>query len=387
MSSRPPASRGALARTWAYLLTLLLALSSLLVPQQAFAGPAPQEGSPIVFTDISFESDEFASGTQQRLNVEWEIEGEATNPVTIELALPPGLSAANDRFRLAGPDGSPAGECTVQNNRITCIADEDFINENPHDVSGDFFIRVTATENNKETVDRTFDIGGFKNEVTLHRNVNWCTENCTHGKEWAGKWGWYDNLNDRIVWTVNLPAEEQGMTPGQKVSVTDVMDPDDYTLLREEGYPRVLQAKSKVYSSWGREGLDYQTMDSDKVQWSEDGLTATFTTEKGLGSDYTSGSCDVIDGIKSDCARGTDGAFYQVQWYVEVDTPGELQSDGSRKFYNGAEYTIAGKTKTIEKSETRRQASGGNIVGRTTSASSRWPRSSPVTRPSTPSSR
>ncbi|WP_286957151.1 DUF5979 domain-containing protein [Brevibacterium sp. UBA7493] len=365
MSPRPPVPRAALARPWALLLTLLLALSSLLVPQQAFAnGSEPSDGSPIVFTDISFENDAFASGTQQRLNVEWKIEDRAQNPVRVELALPAGLSASNDRFGLAGPDGETAGECTVQNNTITCTADEDFINANPYEVSGDFFLRVTVTENNKETVERTFDIGGFDNTVTLHRNVNWCTEDCTSGQQRPGKRGWYDNINDRIVWTVGLPAGDQGMKAGETVTVTDIMDEDDYTLLREGAYPRVLEAKSKSYNSWGREGLDYRTMDAGKVQWSDDYRTATFTTESGLGSDYSRGSCDVVDGIKSDCTRGTDGTFYEVQWHVEVNTPGDLQPNGDRLFYNGAEYTIAGEKKTIEKVQTRRQTGGGNIVGR-----------------------
>ena len=190
MSPRPPVPRAALARSWALLLTLLLALSSLLVPQQAFAHSSESsEGSPIIFTDIRFENDEFASGTQQRLDVEWKIEGEAQNPVRVELALPAGLSASNDRFGLAGPDGETAGECTIQNNTITCVADEDFINENPYEVSGDFFVRVPVPENNKETVERTYDIGGYENTVTLHRNTNWCTEDCTSESQWGGKWG------------------------------------------------------------------------------------------------------------------------------------------------------------------------------------------------------
>src|SRR5699024_2908445 len=205
---------------------------------------------------------------------------------------------------------------------------------------------------------------GFENKVTLNRNVNWCTENCTHGKEWAGKWGWYDNQNDRIVWTVNLPAGEQGMEPGQKVTVTDVMDKDDYTLLREGGYPRVLQAKSKSYNSWGREGLDYQTMAATKVEMSELRLTASITTEPVLGQDYKSGECPEVGGVVTDCRRGTDGSYYQVQWYVEVNTPGDLQDNGDRVFYNGAEFTIDGEKTTIEKGETRRYSSGGNIVGR-----------------------
>src|SRR5699024_4807493 len=69
-------------------------------------------------------------------------------------------------------------------------------------------------------------------------------------------------------------------------------------------------------------------------------------------------------GVVTDCRRGTDGSYYQVQWYVEVNTPGDLQDNGDRVFYNGAEFTIDGEKTTIEKGETRRYSSGGNIVGR-----------------------
>lgn len=357
---------GAFVRFTTYLLALLVALgSTMMLPQAANAnGEAPAEGSPIVFTDISFQNDEFASGTTQRLNVAWEIEGEAQNPVTVELALPEGLSGHNDRFALAGPDGEAAGECVVQNNTITCTADADFIENNPYDVSGSFHLNVTSTFDNTETIEHTFDFGDFQNEVTLHRNVSWCDENCEYGSQGEGKYGWYDNLNDQIVWTVNVPAGEQGMEIGQDVSVTDVMDPDDYTLLRERGYPRVLEAKSISYNSWGRESLDYHTVDADKVTWSADDLTAEFTTEAGLGEDHTAGECTTNQGEEVQCTRGTNGSFYQVQWLVDVNTPGELRDNGDRIFYNGAEYTIAGETRTIEKSTTTRTSGGGNVVGR-----------------------
>lgn len=355
-----------LARLTIYLLTLLVAFSStMMLPQAANAtDKAPAEGSPIVFTDISFQNDEFASGTNQRLDVAWEIAGEAQNPVTVSLEMPEGLSASNDRFALAGPDGESAGECLVQNNTITCTADEDFIENNPHDVSGSFYINVRSTFTNTETIEHTYDFGDFQNEVTIGRNVNWCDDNCEYGSQGQGKYGWYDNINDQIIWTINVPAGKQGMGIGQDVSVTDLMDTDDYTLLKERGYPRVMEAKSISYNSWGRESLDYRTFAADKVTWSNDDLTAEFTTETGLGSDYTSGDCTTNQGADVPCTRGTDGSFYQVQWLVDVNTPGELRDNGDRVFYNGAEWTVDGETKTIERSSTTRTSGGGNIVGR-----------------------
>ena len=366
MSRGLNAPPGAFSRFAAYLLTLLVALSStMMLPQAASAaGEAPGTGSPIVFTDISFEREEFASGTTQQLNVEWMIEGEAQNPVTVELALPEGLSGHNDRFALAGPNGDAAGECLVQNNTITCTADPQFIEDNPYDVSGSFYINVTSTIENIETVEHTFDFGEFQNEVVLHRNVNWCDDHCEFGWQGEGKYGWYDNLEDRIYWTVNVPAGEQGMEVGQDVSVTDVMDEDDYTVLYQYGYPRVLEARSISYNKWGSESLDYGVVSNDRVEWSGDGLTASFTTAPGLGSDYTAGDCTTNQGEPVNCTRGTDGSFYQVQWLVDVETAGELRDNGDRVFYNGAEYTIEGEVRTIEQSSTTRYSGGGNVVGR-----------------------
>ena len=357
---------GAYARFTTYLLALLLALgSTLMLPVTAHAnGEAPAAGSPIVFTDISFQNDEFASGTTQRLDVAWEIDGEAQNPVTVKLAMPEGLNASNDRFSMAGPDGEAAGECLIENNTITCTADADFIENNPYDVSGSFFIRVSSSFTNTETIEHTFDFGEFQNEVTLHRNVNWCDDYCEYGSQGAGKYGWYDNIRDQIVWTVNLPAGEQGMTVGDDVTVTDVMDPDDYSLVKTSTYPRVLEARTISYNSWGRESLDYRTMAADRVEWSNDDLTVDFTTAEGRGSDYKAGDCTTNQGEDVDCTRGTDGAFYQVQWLVDVNTPGDLKSNGDRVFYNSAEYTIAGEKRTIEKSTTTRTSGGGNVVGR-----------------------
>ncbi|AZL04592.1 DUF5979 domain-containing protein [Brevibacterium aurantiacum] len=357
---------GRLLRFTIYLVTLILALSSaLMLPTTASANTqAPADGSPIVFTDISFEKEEFPSGTNQRLSVSWKIEGEAQNPVTVSLDMPEGLNASNDRFTLSGPDGDPAGECLVQNNRITCTADEDFIENNPYDVSGSFYLTVQSTFTNTETIEHTYDIGGFENKVTILKNANWCDSNCEHGSQGQGKWGWYDNINDQIIWTVNVPAGEQGMGIGQKVSVTDVMDTDDYTLVRDGTYPRVLQAKSISYNSWGREGLDYRTVPTDKVKWSNADLTASFTTEAGLGSGYSAGECTTNQGKSVPCTRGTDGSFYQVQWKVDVNTPGKLDANGNRVFYNGAEWTIDGETKKIERASTTRYSGGGNVVGR-----------------------
>ncbi|SMY12995.1 hypothetical protein BJEO58_02603, partial [Brevibacterium jeotgali] len=357
---------GHAARFTIYLLTLLVAFSStmMLPPIAAANTEAPGDGSPIVFTDISFEEDEFASGTTQRLDVDWEIEGEAQNPVTVTLDMPEQLNASNDRFALAGPDGESAGECLVQNNTITCTADEGFIENNPYDVSGSFFIRVSSTISNTETIEHTYDFGDFQNEVTLHRNVNWCEKDCEFGWQTEGKYGWYDNINDQIIWSVNVPADEQGMGIGEEVSVTDLMDEDDYTVLRERGYPRVNEARSISYNSWGSESLDYRTMDADRLDWSDDDLTVDFVTAEGLGSDHAVGDCTTNQGEEVDCTRGTKGSFYQVQWLVDVNTPGELRDNGDRVFYNGAEWTVEGETKTIERSSTTRTSGGGNIVGR-----------------------
>lgn len=344
----------------ALLAVLLLAVTTLF----AFAPASPAsaaDGSQVQIDSISFENDTVEDWTQQRLAVEWSIPEQAETPVSLTIPLPPELQGNPDAFPLVDPDGATVGQCTVSQTSVTCTVDDEYIEANPFEVSGSFFINAQVRLMNQEETEHTFDFGDHQETVTVTPSRNWCDTDC----EYTGTNGWkgggsYNNLTDEMVFTVAVAAPEQGLEPGLNVSVTDLLDTDAYELVVDGTYPRVQEGRFLQYNLWGREGVAWENR-TDGVAWSGDQLTATFESREGRGSDWN--NYDEVPQGEPWSQRGVDGTFYQVQWKVRALTGGELQENGNRLFHNQGEWEINGeKSRTVTGSATR-YASGGTAVG------------------------
>ena len=328
----------------------------------AASTPAAQaaDGSQVQIDSIEFENDTFEDYTNQRIAVEWSIPDQAETPVTLTVPLPPELVGNPDVFPLVGPDDAVLGECTVTATAVTCTVDDDYINENPFEVSGSFFFNAQSRLDNREETEHVFDFGDHQETVTVTPSRNWCTTNCEWGGTTGAKGGSsYNNLTDETVFTVWVAAPEQGLTPGLNVSVTDLLDPAEYEVIVDSEFPRVREARSVTYNRWGYERENFQNVPDLNVTWSADHQKATFVSRTGLGSDYRTGPAAPAEGA----TRGTDGTFYQVEWKVRALTGGELMDNGDRRFHNSAEWEINGEKSRTVSGHSTRYASGGTVVG------------------------
>lgn len=334
----------------------LLALTGIIAaPAAALAAP---EDNQVRIDDVSFENDTIEDWTRQRLTVEWSIPAEAVAPVSLSLPLPEELHGLSDTFPMMGPDDQVAGECVVTETEITCTVDDAFIEANPYEVSGSFFIGVETRLDNREEVEKTFVFGEIEREVVVTPNRNWCTENCEFSDLWGGKYGWYNKADDTIEWTVQVPAGENGIPAGQEITVTDLLDEEDYELLVDGTYPRVLESSTLQYDRWGRESVSGWQVRDAGVAWSNGDLTATFDSREGRGSDWRND----IDPPAQGAQRGVDGSFYIVQWKVKALTGGEIQPNGDRVFRNAAEWSIDGNSSNPTTGSATRYTSGGNVM-------------------------
>lgn len=323
-------------------LSTLLAGAALIAPSAAHAA------AEVRLDNVYLSSDTFADGSRQSLYVDWSVPSGATNPVTLSLDLPEGMRGFADSFPMVGPDGSEAGTCTVTATAVECAVDPAFVSRNPYGVSGSFWFDVQTQLRNQETEQHTFDFGGFSQTVTVDPNPAWCKTNCEYTGQRHGKWGSYNNADDTIVWTVQLPAGEQGIDPGLAITATDALNADDFELIVDGTYPRVLEGMSLAYNSFGREGVSYSVKPAGEVTWSPDNLTASFTSVPGAGQ-----GADLGEG-----RRGTDGSFYQVQWKVRVKDEGK-----ARTYTNAASYTIEGQSGGSTNGGATRYSGGATVVG------------------------
>lgn len=335
----------------------LLALTGIIAgPTAALAAPGDDQ---VRIDDISFRSGEIEDWNWQRVDVKWSIDAEAAPPVALTIDLPEGLFGHSETFPVFGPESREIGECVVTATRVTCSIDDEFITENPFGVSGDFYFEVQTRLDNREAVERTFDIGGFENEVVVSPSRNWCVDDCEFGGYGQGKWGSYNTADDTIVWTVRLPAGPDGIAAGQEVGITDLLDQSAYELIADGTYPRVQEAGMLQYDRWGNEVVAGWSTRTAGVTWSDDRLTASFESREGAGSDWRND----VEAPTPGAQRGVDGGFYQVQWKVKALTGGELRPNGDRVFRNSAEWEIGSEASGKVDGSSTRSFRGGNAVG------------------------
>lgn len=322
-----------------------------------------QEQSGVEITDVWFEADQIEDWARETLTVEWQWQqGQpAEPPIEITLDLPAELHGYNDVFSIAGPDGQPAGTVTVSDDQITVAIDEAFIAENPIEVSGTFYFDLQSRLFNTDDTEHTFVFGDIEESVIVTPSRNWCEEDCEFGGHGSLKYGEYDNFEDEIIWSVRIPAGEQGIEPGLAVTVTDLLDEDAYELVIDDEYPQVWEGQSLRYNDWGREAVAWEPRDED-VTWSADHLTASFESREGRGADWNNYTEDLQLGDPGS-QRGVDGTFYEVDWKVRVLIPGELDEDGDREFENSGEWTIEGEDSGSTTGRTWRISGGGDVVG------------------------
>lgn len=318
----------------------------LMILGLAWAPSAAVAATDATIESVEFVSEEFPGGSQQEISVEWSAPDNPSTPLSVSVPLPDELRGHADRFPAISGDGEVAGECVVSANQVVCTIDDDFVENHPIDISGSFTFLVNVNIYNTEEIERTFDFGDVTSPpVTITPNPAVCTENCdwTGSGQWKG--GTYYNLDDEILWTVQIPAPAEGMATGLKVSVTDELDTDAFELVSG---PTVREAGSVRRSpQTNRENLVWHGMPADLVTVSGDNLTASFTTREGLDDDQPNPG-----------DRGLDGSVYQVQWRVKV-----LDEGKAKTYQNKAEFQIKGQKKQTVQGSATRYSGSGTVVG------------------------
>ncbi|GAB2547483.1 DUF5979 domain-containing protein [Leucobacter ruminantium] len=320
---------------------LALIAGAFALPQAAHAATAATIDS------VEFANDTFPGGSRQEINVAWSAPDNPSTPLTVTVPLPDELSGHADRFPAIDADGNEAGECVVAANQVVCTIDDAYVESHPVDISGTFRFLANVNVYNTEDVERTYDFGGVQAPpVTVTPNPAVCTEDCDFKGAGAWKGGGYNNLEDEIVWTVQVPAPADGMEAGLDITVTDLLDTSAFELVSG---PAVREAGSVRRSpQTHRENLVWHTMPADLVTVSGDNLSASFTTRPGLDDDQPNAG-----------DRGLTGSVYQVQWRVKV-----LDEGKAKTYQNEAEYTVEGQeTRTVKGSATRYSGSG-TVVGK-----------------------
>jgi len=315
----------------------------------------------VTITEVSFGSESIQDYTRESLSVTWEIsEGAVDGDITFTLPLPDELHGFWDEF-LVYFDGERAGTVAVREDSVTVTIDEAFIEANPAQISGSFYFDVESRIQNNEDIQHDFVFDEITESVTVTPSENWCDENCEFDGHYQAKWGWYDNSDDTITWTVRVPAPEQGIEAGQQIVVTDLMDEEAYESITDGDLPAVYEADSLIYNEWGNEVPNWERLDDDLVEWSNDDLTATFTSREGAGSDLN--NYDQVEPGEPGSWRGIDGTLYDIEWEVRPLTGGELQPNGDRVFYNTAEWSIGDESGNIDDGSATRYSGGGDVIG------------------------
>lgn len=331
-------------------LTLLAALLMAIGLPALSSTAHAADGSQVTFDSIAFENEEFAGGSRQEIAVAWHVDGEAQAPLNVIIPLPEDLRGYSDRFTATGPGGVALGECTVSATQVVCAIDEDYIAQNPLQVSGTFTFLVDVNLYNTTEIERTFTFGEFEAPpVTITPNPAVCQTDCEYAGSGAWKGGSYNNLTDEITWTVQIPAPTDGMESGLDVSVTDVLDPEVFELV--DTWPRVREARHVSRNpNTNRWGPSFVTSPAGlDVTVSPDGQTVDWTTRAGHGDSWAGANDDNV---------GLTGSVYQVQWRVKA-----LDLGKAREYANSADYTIEGQeTRTTSGTATRFSGSG-TVVG------------------------
>lgn len=326
-----------------------LFLSLMVVLGLAVTAPAPAHAATDMSIDnVYFENDSFPDGSRQALHVNWSLPDNASAPATLVLDLPDEIRGYADSFTMVGPNGEAAGTCTVTAAQVVCEVDEAFIQANPYSVSGEFWFDVSTQLKNKEDTTHTFDFGEFSQTVEVEANPNWCTDNCEYTGQTHSKWGTYNNADDTIIWTVRLPAPQDGIEPGKQITVTDQLDTSKYEIVVADGYPRVREGGSYSYNEWGRQTVNVITKPASEVTWNGDHTTVSFESAPGWAGDP-----DLAEG-----EVGTTGSFYTVQWKVKA-----LDGGKAGKYTNTASYTIEGEDEASTSGSATRYSGGATVVG------------------------
>ncbi|MFF8818063.1 DUF5979 domain-containing protein [Leucobacter sp. NPDC015123] len=326
---------------------LALILSALVVFGVVVAAPAPAHAaSEVQIDNVAFETDTVADGSRQSLHVDWSIPAKATNPVTLSVDLPPGMTGSPDQFDMKGPGGVTAGTCVVTTTNITCTVDPDFIQANPYGVSGSFWFDVRIDVRNDTTTEHTFDFGGQSVPVTVEPNPAYCDEVCEFAGYRFKKSGSYNSLDDVITWTVRLPAPPSGIPAGSNVTITDQLDTDIFELVTDyegETWPQLWEGRCLRPNSNNQEAPRW--LERASGTWNADKTEVSFVSRAGTST-------------SSSCTNVPSGSFYQAIWKVKVKDLGKAGT-----YENSATYTIDGVTSDPTKGSATRRSGGGDVDG------------------------
>lgn len=267
--------------------------------------------------ELHFTSETVTSGSSAELSGTWSLPDDPATPAGFVIDLPEALQGRSDGFPLLAPDGSAMGRCTVSATQLDCAIASDYIAAHPNDLHGSFSFWVTVQTQTDAATSTTYEVGGQAVTISVEPasstpGTGVCTVGCDFTGRTSGKWGNYDAANGVIEWTVVVGSGTDGMTGGQRVSVTDRPGGNQelITSFRDYQLPTLWQTNQKNTGADGREGLtgwasaprDTYTSTAGTVAFTTqqgyfyDVHFATKVTDGGLAGTYTNQATITIDG-------------------------------------------------------------------------------------------
>lgn len=288
--------------------------------------------------ELHFTSETVTSGSSAELSGTWSLPDDPATPAGFIIDLPEALQGRSDGFPLLAPDGSAMGRCTVSTTQLDCAVDSDYIAAHPNDLHGSFSFWVTVQTQTDAATSTTYEVGGQAVTIDVepapsNPGTGVCTVGCDFTGRTSGKWGNYDAANGVIEWTVVVGSGANGMTGGQRVTVTDEPGANQEFVTEFRGYdfPALWETNQKTTGSDGHENITGMRP-APRDAFASAGGTVTFTTRQGY--------------------------FYDVHFATKV-TDGGLAGT----YTNRATITIDGGDSTPVTSTVVHQGGGGNGSG------------------------
>lgn len=206
--------------------TTLVGLLALLGLSAANA--APPYTTEATITSMKFTQESATTWSRAELVGTWSLPDNPAPTAGLEVELPEGLRGVKTSFPMMSDakGTTPSvqmGTCYVEDTRLFCDIDDDYIAENPLNLRGTFkfWVQVTTETTTDTQVTYTFDDVEATLTVVPPKTGGTCPENCEFTGRGNGKWGGWDYETNAIVWTVAVEAGPNGAEGGETIIVKD----------------------------------------------------------------------------------------------------------------------------------------------------------------------
>ena len=318
------------ARAWGRALLALMTMCAILVTS-GVANAEPPYTTTATIENLKFTEGTVTAGRSAELTGTWSLPDDPKSPAGFVVGLPAALSGAPDKFNLTSPSGDTVGSCTVTNTQLNCDFNEAYLAANPKGLSGTFNFWVRVDENITKTTEKTYTFDNVNGSTTVTVAPGKCTVNCNFTGVQGRKYGYYNASTEGVHWVIEVTAPAEGMTAGQKVTVTDLL-PENQRLRENDG---IIVSKGTEVATQpdGVDRPNYSSrVPSSALTVTDDPLTIAWTAEQ--------------------------GTFYKIDLWTQT-----TDSGASGTYTNAAGISVDGQIVKQVSNSVQRQGGGGTGIG------------------------